>query len=225
METIYLKHNGCQANSKLWNSGLDSDKNVARDRKRKLRYVSNIYVIDDPSNPENNGKVFLFSYGQKIFDKIQGLIKPSNPAKKPSYPLDFWTGRDFELTVKTVMNYSNYDDSAFGDVTPLLGGDDAKLQEVWEKQHKLSDLIAPDKFKSYEELSARFNKVVNAQASSTVPTANSATVSAPAPSVTTTQKPSVTSLKNTTPSVPFDATNDEEDSDPMKHFKKLLEEE
>lgn len=211
----------CQANSKLWNSGLESDKIIARDRKRKLRYVSNIYVVSDPANPENNGKVFLFSYGQKIFDKIQQIIKPENPAKKPANPLDFWTGRDFELTVKTVQSYPNYDSSVFGDVSALLNGDDVKLQELWSKQYKLSELVTPDKFKPFAELQEKFNKVANSSGVYPDPSArvSSAAPSPAAKSVSSVNvsKPPFEANKRTTP-----ATTDSDD--PMDYFKQLSQE-
>ncbi len=146
-------------NSALWNSGVEADKEIARRQKRKLTFVSNIYVVKDPQNPENEGKVFLFRYGKKIFDKINHYLNPSIAGVKPSNPFDFWKGRNFYMVITTVGEYRNYDNSSFGDPSPLLEDDDA-MAAIWEKCYPLQPIIAPDQFKSYEELKALLDKVL-----------------------------------------------------------------
>lgn len=150
----------CEANTELWNSGLEEDKDIARKRKRKLNYISNILVISDPSNSENEGKVFLFKYGTKIFEKVQALMSPEFKDETPVDPFNFWEGADFKLKIRNVGGYVNYDRSEFAAPAPLMGGDDKKLEAVWKKQYALKEFITPTNFKSYEELKDRFKKTV-----------------------------------------------------------------
>ena len=149
-----------KANTTLWNSGIESDKNIARERKRKLSYYSNILVLEDSMNAENEGKVFLFRYGKKIFEKIESVMNPEFKDETPMNPFDFWEGANFKLKIRQVDGYANYDKSEFASPSPLYDGDDGKLEAMWETQHSLQDIIAPDKFKSYQELESRFHTVV-----------------------------------------------------------------
>ena len=149
-----------KANTALWNSGVESDKNIARDRKRKLSYYSNILVLEDSANAENEGKVFLFRYGKKIFEKITGVMNPEFKDETPLNPFDFWEGANFKLKIRQVDGYANYDKSEFASQSKLFDGDDAKCEAIWKQQHSLQDLVTVDKFKSYQELEARFNTVV-----------------------------------------------------------------
>lgn len=150
----------CEQNTKYWNSGIESDKAIARDRKRKLNYVFNIYVVADPAHKENEGKVFLYKAGKKIFDKITECMQPSNPFDKPSNPFNLWTGRNFKLTVKTVEGYPNYDTSKFDDPSQLASTD-AEMEKIWASQHKLLPLVDTSIFKSYEEIQRKYLEVTN----------------------------------------------------------------
>jgi len=150
----------CEANTELWNSGLEEDKDIARKRKRKLNYISNILVVSDPSNSENEGKVFLFKYGTKIFEKVQALMSPEFKDETPVDPFNFWEGADFKLKIRNVGGYVNYDRSEFAAPAPLMGGDDKKLEAIWKKQYALKEFITTTNFKSYEELKDRFKKTV-----------------------------------------------------------------
>ena len=158
--TIGEKCPVCAANTELWNSGIEDDKNLARQRKRKLTYISNILVIEDPANPENKGKVFLYQYGTKIFQKIQGLAHPEFQDEVAVDPFNFWTGADFKIKIRNVGGYVNYDRSEFATPAPLFGGDDKKLEELWKKQYPLKPFVDKSQFKSFEELNARFKKSV-----------------------------------------------------------------
>jgi hypothetical protein len=145
----------CEANSELWNSGTESDKRIARDRKRKLNYVSNILVVEDPSAPQNKGKVFLFKYGKKIFEKIQEQMNPEFQDESAVNPFDFWKGANFKLKVRKVEGYVNYDKSEFSAASELFDGDDAKLEALWKKQYALKEFVNPKEFKSYPELKTK----------------------------------------------------------------------
>ena len=149
-------------NTQLWNSGLESDKDIARQRKRRLNYISNIYVVSDPANPENEGKVFLYKYGKKIFDKINEAMQPEFADEDPIDPFDFWKGANFKLKVRKVAGYINYDKSEFESPSPLLNGDDALLEELWNKQYSLKEFTDPSNFKSYEQLKQRLDEVLTA---------------------------------------------------------------
>ena len=151
-------------NTQLWNNGTDTGKEQARKQKRKLTYISNIYVVKDPANPENEGKTFLFKYGKKIFDKIAAAMQPEFEDETPIDPFDFWTGANFKLKAKNVAGYRNYDSSEFASPSVLLNDDD-KLEEIWKSQYSLSDFVSPDKFKSYGELKQRLNMVLNVKTS------------------------------------------------------------
>jgi hypothetical protein len=145
----------CEGNSELWNSGTESDKRIARDRKRKLNYVSNILVVEDPAAPQNKGKVFLFKYGKKIFEKIQEQMNPEFQDESAVNPFDFWKGANFKLKVRKVDGYVNYDKSEFSAASELFDGDDAKLEALWKKQYALKEFINPKEFKSYAELKTK----------------------------------------------------------------------
>jgi len=159
LTTIGQKDPVSEHNRELWNSGHDADKETVRKQKRKLSYYSNIYVVKDPTNPENEGKVFLFKYGKKIFDKIMESMQPEFEDETPINPFDFWQGANFRLKLVKKDGYWNYDKSDFAPVSPLLEDDDA-LEAVWKKQYSLSAIVAPDQFKSYDELEKRLNYVL-----------------------------------------------------------------
>ena len=146
-------------NSKLWNSGVETDKEIARKQKRKLQYFSNIYVVSDPKNPENEGKVFLYKYGKKIFDKLVEAMQPAFADETPIDPFNFWKGADFKLKITLKDGYWNYDKSEFDSVAPLLDDDDA-LEAIWKKQYSLAAVTAADQFKSYDDLQKRLKYVL-----------------------------------------------------------------
>jgi hypothetical protein len=145
----------CEANSELWNSGTESDKRIARDRKRKLNYVSNIMVVEDPAAPQNKGKVFLFKYGKKIFEKIQEQMNPEFDDETAVNPFDFWKGANFKLKIRKVEGYVNYDKSEFSAASQLFDGDDAKLEALWKTQYQLKQFVDPKEFKTYPELKTK----------------------------------------------------------------------
>lgn len=153
----------CHANSELWNSGIDSNKKIVSERKRRLSYISNVYVISDPVSPENEGKVFLYKYGKKVMDKIESAMKPEFPSDPKFNPFEFWggdngelPGADFELKIRQYEGYPNYDKSQFKTSSEFMKGDDKKLQKVWESQYKLSEFVDPAQFKSGEELAKKY---------------------------------------------------------------------
>ena len=148
-----------EANSKLWNSGDDADKEIARERKRRLHYVSNIYVESDPSNPQNEGKVFLFVYGKKIFDKLMDVMQPQFEDEDKVNPFDFWEGASFKLKIRNVEGYRNYDKSEFNSVS-TLSESESELEEIYDSLYDLSEFTNPSNYKSYEELASRLALVL-----------------------------------------------------------------
>lgn len=158
--TIGLDCPICAANQPLWD-GSNSDKEIARKRKRRVQYVSNIMVVRDPSQPENEGKVFLFKYGKQIHDKIMALANPEFEDEDPVNPFDLWEGANFKLKItKNEGGYRTYEKSTFDNVAPLSDDDD-ELEAIWNKEYKLSELVEPSKYKSAEELKQRMNAVDN----------------------------------------------------------------
>ena len=160
LTTIGQKDPVSEHNTRLWNTGLESDKEIARKQKRKLQYFSNIYVVSDSKHPENDGKVFLYRFGKKIFDKIMEAMQPAFEDEKPINPFDFWEGANFKLKVRKVDGYWNYDKSEFADVSPFLDDDDA-IETVWKKQYPLAEHTAATNFKSYDELKTRLDAVLS----------------------------------------------------------------
>lgn len=149
-----------EANTKLWNTGLESDKNLARERKRKLSYYSNILVVDDPANPQNNGKVMLFKYGKKIFDKITDCLNPEFQDEQKINPFDFFEGVNFRMKARIVEGYVNYDKSEFENSPKPVADSDEAIDTVWSQCHSLQDFLGPDNFKSYDELHAKFLSII-----------------------------------------------------------------
>lgn len=146
-------------NSMLWNSGIESNKDIVRKQKRRLNYIANIYVVSDPSAPQNEGKVFLYKFGKKIFDKINDLMNPQFQDEQPVNPFDLWEGASFKLKIRQVEGYRNYDKSEFDRAEPLLDDDD-KLESIWKSEHSLAEFTDPKNFKTYEELQAKLNRVL-----------------------------------------------------------------
>ena len=156
-------------NSKLWNSGIDSDKEIARKQKRRLKYVANIQVIKDSANPANDGKVFMYQFGKKIFDKLNDLMNPQFEDETPVNPFDFWEGANFRLKIRQFEGYPNYDKSEF-DAPSALSNDDAELERIWNQQHSLQELLDPKNFKSYSELKAKLYRVLALDEEPSTPT-------------------------------------------------------
>lgn len=197
-----------EMNSKLWNSGNESDKDLARERKRRLHYVSNILVETDSGNPENEGKVFMFTYGKKIFDKIMDVMQPQFDDEDPINPFDFWEGASFKLKIRNVEGYRNYDKSEFASAKPL-SEDDEELELVYDKLYDLNEFADPEQYKSYEELSARLALVLGETRS----------VSGNHPELAESEAPSP--MRET--AAPEIASDDDED-DTMSYFAKLASE-
>lgn len=201
-------------NSQLWNTGVKENQDIVRAQKRNLNFVSNIYVVKDPANPENEGKTFKFRYGKKIFDKLNAMMYPEQTAlddtpPTPINPFDFWEGANFRLIIRKVEGFTNYDSSKFDGKAPLLK-DDVELEEVWKKLPSLSAIVAPSQFKGYDELKQKLYSVLG---SGPMP------VSAPAASAPATA-PKVAAPKAPL-SVDAGDTNGDADDDTMAMFKKL----
>jgi len=160
LTTLNQKDPVSEHNTALWNTGLESDKEIARKQKRKLQYFSNIYVVSDTKHPENEGKVFLFRYGKKIFDKVTAAMSPEFEDEKAINPFDFWEGANFKLKIRKVDGYWNYDKSEFEDTSKLFE-DDSEADKVWQSQHSLAEFTAASNFKSYDELKSRLDAVLS----------------------------------------------------------------
>ena len=201
-------------NSALWNSGVESDKEIARKQKRKLQYYSNIYVVKDGANPENEGKVFLYRYGKKIFDKIMETMQPAFEEDSPINPFDFWEGADFKLKLRKVDGYWNYDKSEFADPSALSKKDD-ELEKIWGQTHSLTAFTDNSNFKSYDELKKRLDVVL----SGTTKVGN-------VTEMTTSfdDSPEVSVVVDTKEEPAPTITVSEDDDDTMSYFEKLAEE-
>ena len=198
-----------EMNSAYWNSGVESDKEIARRQKRKLQYFANIYVVEDPANPENEGKVFLYRFGKKIFDKCMEAMQPAFKDETPVNPFDFWEGANFKLKIRKVDGYWNYDKSEFGAAEALFDNDD-KLEDVWGKQYSLEEFTSPSNFKSYDELKTRLDNVLAGK--TTVGNVTTAFVEDDPVTVT------VDTKEEPAPTV---TVSDDDDEDSMSYFEKL----
>jgi len=160
LTTVNEKCPVCEHNSTLWNSGVEANKDIARKQKRKLSYIANVYVVSDPSNPENEGKIKLFKFGKKIFDKITEAMNPEFADETPVNPFDLWEGANFKLKMRNVEGYRNYDKSEFADKSALLDGDDEKLENLWKSEFSLKEFTEKKHFKAYDQLKARLDKAL-----------------------------------------------------------------
>ena len=201
-----------ELNSTYWNTGLESDKEIARKQKRKLQYFSNIYVVSDSKNPQNEGKVFLFRYGKKIFDKLMAAMQPEFEDETPVNPFDFWEGANFKLKIRKVDGYWNYDKSEFEAPTAMFDNDE-QIEQVWKKAYALNEFTAPTNFKSYEELKARLDVVLS----------GTTTVGNVMENIDKDPEPQAAPVVDTKPVEPIIVDEDEED-DTMSYFQKLANE-
>jgi hypothetical protein len=159
LTTLNQKDPVSEYNSILWNSGIEANKEIARKQKRRLTYISNILVVSDPKNPENEGQIKLYKFGKKIFDKISEAMNPEFADETPLNPFDFWEGANFKIKIRQVEGYRNYDKSEFDSITPV-DGDDDKLEAIWKKEYSLKEFLEPKQFKSYDTLKAKLDKVL-----------------------------------------------------------------
>ena len=213
LTTLGQKDPVSEYNSLLWNNGTDLGKETARKQKRKLTYLSNIYVVKDPANPDNEGKVFLFKYGKKIFDKLTAAMQPEFEDEEAIDPFDFWKGANFKLKAKNVAGYRNYDSSEFSATSALLDDDDA-LEAIWKKQYSLEEFTAADQFKSYGDLEKRLNSVLN---TSRPPVA--AEVATEEEEIVTASSTPVSASATT-----LDSASASTDDDALSYFQRLAEE-
>ena len=159
LTTLNKKDPVSEYNTSLWNTGIEANKEIARKQKRRLHYVSNVYVVSDPKNPDNEGKVFKYRYGKKIFEALKEAISPAFEDEKAINPFDLRDeGANFKIKIRKVDGYWNYDKSEFDATTPL--GDEAMINSVFSQVHSLSGVIAPDEFKTYEELKEKLERVL-----------------------------------------------------------------
>jgi len=207
LTTINQKDPVSEYNSKLWNSGVESDKEIARKQKRKLQYFSNILVVSDPKHPENEGRVFLFRFGKKIFDKMMEAMQPAFEDETPINPFDFWEGADFKLKIRKVDGFWNYDKSEFAAASPIAD-DESKIETIWKSQYSLAEKLDASNFKSYDELSTRFHAVI------------SGTTTVGNVSEEMSDEPIATPVIDTKP-VESPVTSKEEEDDTMDYFSKL----
>jgi hypothetical protein len=210
LTSIGLKDPVGELNSQLWNSGIDEDKETARKQKRRLHYVSNIYVVSDSGNPENEGKVFLYQYGKKIFDKLMESMQPQFEDEDPINPFDLWEGADFKLKIRNVEGYRNYDRSEFA--SPGALADDDALDAIYSKVYPLGEFTDPTNYKSYDELKARLNAVLGASESFTAQQQEDLSVTAES-----------TPMKSVEP-VETSSANSSDEDDTMSYFSRLANE-
>ena len=205
-----------ELNTELWNSGVDANREIARKQKRRLNYWANIMVVEDPGNPDNEGKVFIYKFGKKIFDKIQDVLKPEFQDEKPVNPFDFWEGANFKLKIRQVEGYRNYDKSEF-DSPSAIKEDDAQIEAVWNQQYDLGTLVAEDQFKSYDELKAKLDMVLGTKTVATAETISAQTNDAADDNFVEAAQ------AQPTVSEPAPAVADDED-DTLSYFKQLADE-
>jgi hypothetical protein len=205
-------------NTELWNSGSEANKEIARKQKRKLSYVVNILVVKDQAHPENEGKVFLYKFGKKIFDKIKDIAEPQFEDEKPINPFDFWEGANFKLKIRNVEGYRNYDKSEFDGIS-AISEDDAEIEKIWSKQHSLVQFLEAKNFKSYDELKKKFEMVMGLNGASTAAVKPAADVDLDdVPTARVAQKTEKAPVKVPAKEVDFD-----DDEDSLSYFAKLAE--
>jgi len=223
LTTMGQKDPVSELNSELWNNGTDAGKELARKQKRKLTYVSNVYVVKDPANPANEGRVFLFKYGKKIFDKLTAAMQPEFEDEEAIDPFDFWQGANFKLKAKNVAGYRNYDSSEFAKSAPLLDDDDA-MEAVWKKQFSLAELVAADQFKTYDELKKRLDYVLGNKGTPRYQDPEDLDEDNTRGSTRELTEDLRSELSNLKPSRSASVDDDEDDDDTLSYFQRLAEE-
>jgi len=221
LTTLGLEDPVGELNKRLWNSGNDEDKKQAQKQKRRLHYISNVYIIKDSANPENEGKVFLYKYGKKIFDKLNDLMNPSFEDEKPVNPFDLWEGANFRLKIRMFEGYPNYDKSEFDSPSPLFDNDE-KLEAIWKQEHSLKEVIDPKLFKSFEELKGKLYSVLGLDGGSIAARSNiraeeeldSDLDMSKLSKTATASEPKVAASS-------FEADNNEDEDDDLEFFKNL----
>jgi hypothetical protein len=213
-----------ELNSKLWNSGYEDDKETARKQKRRLHYVANVLIVSDPGNPENEGKVMLFQFGKKIFDKIMDVMQPQFPDEKPVNPFDFWEGADFVLKIRQVEGYRNYDKSEFRTPSSLYDGNEEKLEKVYNQLHDLSEFTDPKNYKSYDELKTKLYQVLGESSPRTVK--QEVALDDEVPYDTLGKSSAAEEPRSATPvrMATAESSMDEDEDDTMSYFAKLAAE-
>ena len=202
-------------NTTLWNRGDEAGKEQARKQKRRLGYIANIYMVKDPAHPENEGKVFLYKFGKKIFDKINESMAPEFEDESPVNPFDMWEGANFKMKIRNVEGYRNYDKSEF-DSASVLSEDDDVLEKVWSSEYSLQEFVDRKNFKSYAELQARLNRVLGATAVSSTASEIDEDVVMESP-VVARQAPAPKAKEDEVP------WGEESSDDSLDFFKKLAE--
>ena len=226
LTTLGQKDPVSEHNRELWNSGIDADKDTVRKQKRKLSYYANIYVVQDKANPQNEGKVFLYKFGKKIFDKVMEAMQPEFEDETPINPFDFWQGANFKLKLKKVQGYWNYDSSEFDRSAPLLEDDDA-LEALWKKEYSLAALTASDQFKTYEQLDNRLKMVLGQKSRPMVRDESYEDESEGRGSFTPnfeSSKPPAPAADFNAPDITSKSASSEDEDDALSYFQKLAEE-
>tara|TARA_R110000772_G_scaffold60742_1_gene137055 strand:- start:241 stop:1170 length:930 start_codon:yes stop_codon:yes gene_type:complete len=215
-----------EMNSQMWNTGREEDKEVVRERKRRLHYVSNILVISDSANPQNEGRVFLYNYGKKIFDKIMDVMQPQFEDEKPINPFDFWGGANFKMKIRNVEGYRNYDKSEFDSVSEFFDGDEEKLKTIYDNLHGLEEFTDPSNYKTYGELKKKLYEVLgeeeivnnfSVEQTAELNETRDVVVDAPTPSTPTRKS------EDQTPT-PSGSDRDGKEDDTLAYFAKLAQE-
>jgi hypothetical protein len=199
-------------NTKLWATGMESNKDLVRKQKRRLSYFSNILIVKDPTRPDNEGKVFLLKYGKKIFDKLNEAMNPEFSDETAINPFDLWEGANFKLKIRQVEGYRNYDKSEF-DTPSAVSNDDDELKKIWESEHSLQEILDPKHFKSYDALKQRLEKAIGVASTATTISPMNEPEAAPAPSFKQAAAPVAA-----TASAAWDSEDEDED---LSFFKKL----
>ena len=220
LTTLNKKDPVSEYNTQLWNTGIEANKEIARKQKRRLHYVSNVYVVSDPKNPDNEGKVFKYRYGKKIFEQLKEAISPAFEDEQAINPFDLREGANFKIKIRKVDGYWNYDKSEFDSIAPLFD-DEEKLNTIYNSVHSLSDVIAPSEFKTYEELKEKLDRVLGLTGSVSNSTAESVAEDldeVPWSDVnkeTVAEEPVISSAEA--------SLSSSEDDDAMDYFKKLAQ--
>lgn len=118
----------CPLCDTFWN--LHNSKNPEIQDKKKLisrstKYYSYVLVVSDEQKPENEGKIFVFPFGFKIYQKIKAMKEAK---RKPCNVEDLVHGANFELVIQEIGGYYNYDASKFESPEPITV--EGKMLEV-----------------------------------------------------------------------------------------------
>jgi hypothetical protein len=135
---------------KVLRNGTDEEKAKANLLRRNERWLINAYVIDDPTNPENNGTLKIIRYGKQLHKIISDAIDGEGSEDFGPRIFDLSeNGVNFKIKSEQQGDYISYTSSKFTMPRKVEGMTDAKAEEIYNSAFDLTSIVST---KSHDEL-------------------------------------------------------------------------